>query len=495
MKRTPAHVVGSRVDWLTWSARVVLVDELVPLLRARGLVALREDTPVPIALGRFGFELLIPGRSGKWILRNADVRLVVLEHGAGRAAEGDPGWDVQIDCSGVALLAFGYDGAIDLFWEIGRALGDVLEARVGRIDLCADVAGYRLRADDRHSFVKQRRVTSSDRFSDGRLEVETRRQVERPRSGDAKKLRTTTGERAADRREHWHIDARKVVELVDEGDGTEAVMYSGDHFSGFTFGSRTAVSARIYDKVLQLKAQPPDKRAAERAEWRRNGWDPDESVTRVEFEVRGEALGELGLRLATRGEQGPEAQRAGLRAALDPVWAYMTQKWLRLVRRGEPDVVQPRWRVVQAVTWQAAAEPRKRERKRSAARAAQAFGCAVSMQAAAGELEAPWSPRVFERVDPETGEVLEVVDAIRANEDEARFVEELLERREATEPERADQVARGELARIVQCVADGIVGPIVEGELERAKGSGVQALARVYAKIGAALQRFRTEAA
>jgi hypothetical protein len=206
-------------------------------------------------------------------------------------------------------------------------------------------------------------------------------------------------------------------------------------------------------------------------------------VSRVEYEVRGEALDELDMRLPIGGQMGAAAHAEKLGAALDGLWAYGTQKWLRLVRRGE-GYVQPRWRAVQSATFVAAAEPRERERKRGAAKAPQASGAAFSLLGAMHALPPiPWPARI----DEQTGEV---VDAVRINDDARNMVVELVNLHRATSPEAADALAKATLRRDLSSVFSAAAEKVFDYEVDRAAGDGQKALARTWTKWGAALARF-----
>jgi hypothetical protein len=493
MSRTnAAHVVGARVDWLEVSFRCELdATRVLPLLRAQGAMSIREDAPCAIAFGeapaakRYGepglraFKLHPPSRAGKWLLQNALMRVEVLEHGPrGDGAKDGIGWTVRVIMSGTSMLAMGWGGAVREAWAVAELLGVIHEARFGRTDLCCDVANYDLRPDDRHSFIKSRRLTSRDNVHEGKARVRK------------KKVRRTDGTEETVETVTWHQDGRR---LVDDDGGMAASYVGDDTFTGFSFGlSRKAVSARIYDKVLELRTPKKkgsalldaDKRRAEFAAWREGGWkyiDEEPDVTRVEFQVNGEALEELGLRCATRPEEGGAQEHAArLMLALDPAWQYLTQKWLRLGRRGEKDVVQPRWRVVQEVTFIAAAAPRKRVRQRTYARAAQTLGCELSLVASSGQLHLPW-------VREDTGEVVKVPrTAAEWNKDPGRMVSEYFYDQKT--PEELEAAAREKLHHDLRLLGVRAADRIARAEIDRAGGAR-GALSRVWCKWNASLAR------
>jgi hypothetical protein len=493
-----AHVVGARVDWLEVSFRCELDESRKSLLRAQGAIAVRQDAPGVVALGEgvapmgYGapglrvYKLVPPKGPGKWWLENALMRVEVCERGPGCPEDSTIGWTVRVIMSGTALLAMGWRGAIREAWAVAWELGVIHEGRCGRTDLCCDVANYDLRPDDRHSFVKSRRLTWGDNTHEGTPVVRKT------------KTRTADGGERSSESLFWQGALFGRTKVDDDG-GTRACFVGAETFTGFCFGlSRKAVSARIYDKVLQLRTPPKkrreidsDKRRAEFAEWRRNGWagmDDEPEVTRVEFQICGEPLEELGLRCPTRPEERREdgvsgadlhAERFAL--ALDPAWKYLTAVeaggWLRLARRGSPDVAQPRWRAVQAVTFERAAMPKKRERSRGHVKAAQALGAQLSLLGSTGELFEPW-------IDRRTGEGINA-SADDWNRDPGERVSSYF----ADVPqERVDAEAAECLRANLRSLGHRAGERIAKAEIERA-GGGRAALERVWQKWGAALAR------
>lgn len=458
-------VVGARVDWLEVVFRVSFSERVLRHLRARGTVALRDAAPSSLAIGGRSFRMTPPRSTGRWLLQNDACRVEVLEKAPG--GEGDaPGWSVRVTISGTSMLALGHDGAIAEAWAVARALGDgdVTEARFGRTDLCADVAHYDLRDSDRLAFVKQRRVKSVEHWRDGKPITRTTRK------------RKTDGTVETRDTVHWQQSMLRVGK-ADEDSGTE-VHFGGDTFTGFSFGSRKTVSARIYDKGLELRAQSPDKKTAEHEWWKSNGWDGASDVARVEFEVRGEALDELALRHPVRGEVGHVEHARLFASGLDELWSYMTHVWLRLERSGKDRVVQPRWRAVQAATFVAAAHPRARVRQRGAAKAAQARGSMMSFLGRTGHLpRAPWLAKCLVR---DTGEIVDDTDA-------AVMVERFLEGSRTVEERHARSAAelRTEVAELFRVGAV----RVADAELERAPDA-TTALTSYWTRMQGTFARF-----
>lgn len=471
MRRAKAEeprALGARVDWLELAFRVDLDPRVVDHLKRSSARTVRHDCAVPIVL-RDGTacSLAVQGRAGKWCLQNGSLRLTVLEKAPG-AEGGAPGWGVRVEFSGTELFALGTDAAVRLAWSVAGALGTIDEARFGRTDLCVDVAHYGLSPEDRAHFVKQRRVKLQ------------------PFANDGAPVRTSyasVGMRGEEiRREgtKWRLDGRRVVAFLrDEEGGMCAEYYGGDTFTGYGFGSRTSVSARIYDKRHELRTNP-ERREAEENGWRAHGWTGKGDVARVEFELRGEALDELRLRHAVRADVGPEGHAARFRAALDGAWAYCSRKWLRLGKRGERDYVQPRWRVVQEATFVGPSGPRERVRVRGAAKAAQAAGSCVSLLGAVKRLRpGAW----LAKASPRTGEV----DEWRAGEDERVLVDEFLAR--SLDPD-TRALAERQLASEWAEIGAEAAREVVAYERERAGGDARAALERLWAKKRATHARY-----
>lgn len=457
-------LVGARVDWLEVAFRVDLSDKSRKLLQRRAVVARREETGAGIVLALRPFKMAPPRIEGLWRLQNEVCRVEVNEKAPG-GDEHTPGWTVRCTFSGTSLLATGWRTAIEEAWHIAKGVGVVVEARFGRLDLCADVAHYGLSPDDRLSFVKQRRVSSRSMFHDGKPKV--RRKKRTGTSGEVQQTESVS----------WVVDGRKIF---DEEQATHVMMWaSGDTFTGFTIGNRETVSCRIYDKLVQLRTQATDSRLAEFGWWQGQGWDGKAPVTRVEFQVSGEALVELSMRLPVRGEAGAAVHVGLFGACLDGLWAYCSQKWLRLVRRGERTLL-PKWREVQRAVFVAASEPRERHRRRGAASAAQAEGALLSLVASTGNMPAAqWPPRI----DPKTGEV----DDARPNDDERDMVAEFVAGAGEVEAQRA---AGAQVEREVAALLESAAPLLVQYRFDRSRGDKLAALARTWTRHRAALARF-----
>ncbi len=105
----------------------------------------------------------------------------------------------------------------------------------------------------------------------------------------------------------------------------------GERFTGWTVGAGGVLMARLYEKSIESKKRGKDYL---HGLWRQAGWDGEQPVWRLEFEFKRELLVQLGLDSVTSVLNG----RAGL-------WAYATQKWLRLTIPSESDDSRSRWPV------------------------------------------------------------------------------------------------------------------------------------------------------
>jgi hypothetical protein len=100
-------------------------------------------------------------------------------------------------------------------------------------------------------------------------------------------------------------------------------------FSGLTIGKGGDLSARLYDKTLEIQSSNKDYMLDI---WRDLGWDGVTKVWRLEFQFRRTALRQLGIR-----------RFASLLKTLGGLWQYATQNWLRLTCPIPTDKTQSRW--------------------------------------------------------------------------------------------------------------------------------------------------------
>jgi hypothetical protein len=328
------RLVGHRVDALVIAFRLN-PDRLAMKLLER-LDAAAEGA-VELMLGRFAFSLKTHKLSGCAQFENADVRGILNLKASG-------GWHLEIVVRAVFLATHPLEQALQLVCDVADAFGPVLAGpRLRRVDLAADFAGFALSERDAERFATLRANVNEYR-------EEAKDTGEVPTAIDSPRLRV-----------HRNSTAR---------------------ITGYSVSTGNPFSARIYDKIAELLLpNREEKRAIEHAQWERHGWNGNGPVTRVEFQIRGEALDTFGARDARE-----------LPSRLDELWQYATRKWLKIIdpesasRRHRCDL-DPRWLAVQAVCFVHEASPAKRVRCRGGAQPEQALGSSLSMLAARGLLK------------------------------------------------------------------------------------------------------------
>lgn len=132
--------------------------------------------------------------------------------------------------------------------------------------------------------------------------------------------------------------------------------YEGDRCSGFSFGSGGSISARLYDKSLEINLS---RKTWMYEVWAQNGWQGELPVWRLEFQFRRAVLREMGVN-----------QISDLKQMLDGLWRYGCSDWLRLAIPSETDDTKSRWQnhpvweMLTAADFQTEAKfPLKRTRK------------------------------------------------------------------------------------------------------------------------------------
>jgi hypothetical protein len=113
------------------------------------------------------------------------------------------------------------------------------------------------------------------------------------------------------------------------------VEQRGRRMQGFYFSKTAPHSCLIYDKSREVQVHHKEWF---HEVWRRNGWDGQTPVTRVEFRYERECLREMGIECPF-----------DLLNQLDRLWAYSTRQWLRHTVPSV-DTNQSRWKVSEV--WQ-----------------------------------------------------------------------------------------------------------------------------------------------
>ena len=99
--------------------------------------------------------------------------------------------------------------------------------------------------------------------------------------------------------------------------------------TGISFGSGNEVSARLYDKTRELLKSGKDYM---RPLWTAEGWNGQEQIWRMEFQIRRE-----GLPVQMQGPAGEVLECCG------SLWRYLCDDWLRLAVPSDSDETRSRW--------------------------------------------------------------------------------------------------------------------------------------------------------
>lgn len=341
-QRGPLSVVGLRVDGLTIAAvleldkgrldrwRYCAVSELPAEGGGLGPDRSRDTGVVRVWLDGWGgqgprhVDLEVkPLRGDRWKFRNADIHGVFDEHpiaGCHLEVTFYQGFLASNDVASGVCEAY--------VRAVAATLGAVSELRVRRLDLAADVAGWAIRPGDRDLWIKP-----------GRSPVTS------------------------------YVDLPEAENVREHGQGTR--------ITGYTVGAGGPILLRVYDKRTHLAEREPDKREGEELLWKSRGWSGEGPVTRVEFQLRTEALRSFGV-------EGPE----GLARALDPLWQNLTHRWCRLAlldnKRPDRRTLDPRWALLREVRFSHLSLPAARRYFSSGASARQALGNVISYLARQG---------------------------------------------------------------------------------------------------------------
>ncbi len=114
-------------------------------------------------------------------------------------------------------------------------------------------------------------------------------------------------------------------------------------FSGWTVGPGGVISARLYNKTLELKKSG---KTYNQPQWEKAGWKPGQTVWRLEFQLRRSVLKELEV-----------STFADLLPRCGGLWRYATESWLRLSRSDKASAnrkdlpTHPLWQVLAGAEW------------------------------------------------------------------------------------------------------------------------------------------------
>jgi hypothetical protein len=289
-----------------------------------------------------------------------------------------PGWTIDMIWAAQYLASHDLADVIEEGRAIARRFGELIEDRLRRIDLCADVAGFVIRPDDYTNFSRKAHVkvfpyTDKPEGDDGFRKVE------------------------------MQIQEKDLPALAD--------LYASGKIAGIRVGCGDA-QAVVYDKVKELTEKGGGgKREAEHMRWTYGGWNGADPVTRCEFRIMGAVLDEMAMR-DTEFLDEKTGELVPIHERISRMWKTFL-RWLRLTepgfaRSGKPlpmarRQTDPRWRVLEAIDWTKGAcefcrakeimscvehdRPIRRVRLRGGASASQSLGSMASMVAASGALK------------------------------------------------------------------------------------------------------------
>lgn len=108
--------------------------------------------------------------------------------------------------------------------------------------------------------------------------------------------------------------------------------WSGNTFTGWSIGQGGVISARLYDKTVEIEKSGKDYF---KPIWVKGGWQEGQRIWRLEFQLRREFLGQMSIKRFVEFAE-----------SSNDVWRYCTQDWLRLsVKNGSKNQarLKPHW--------------------------------------------------------------------------------------------------------------------------------------------------------
>ena len=135
---------------------------------------------------------------------------------------------------------------------------------------------------------------------------------------------------------------------VTRASSINAYAVSGN-FSGWSVGLGGIISARLYNKLLEIVVSGKDWILPL---WQKSGWQASDMVWRLEFELKREVLTQKGL-----------SKLYQVLGNLNGLWSYATTEWLRLTLPSADDKTRSRWPIhplwgfLSAVDWEGKGGP------------------------------------------------------------------------------------------------------------------------------------------
>jgi len=113
-------------------------------------------------------------------------------------------------------------------------------------------------------------------------------------------------------------------------------------FTGWSLGLGGVISARLYDKTVEMKKSKKDYL---RKTWEKNGWNALQKVWRIEFQLEREFLGQMTLKTYS-----------DLLSKVNDIWRYCTCDWLRLAIDDDTQnrtrwKTDPLWEMIQQISF------------------------------------------------------------------------------------------------------------------------------------------------
>lgn len=105
--------------------------------------------------------------------------------------------------------------------------------------------------------------------------------------------------------------------------------WEGDIFTGWTIGQGGDISARLYEKTVELEKSHKDYL---KELWEKQGWDTIQRVWRLEFQLRRELLAQMAIHTFS-----------DLMEKRNDIWKYCTHEWLRLAIK-DTTINRTRWK-------------------------------------------------------------------------------------------------------------------------------------------------------
>lgn len=317
--------VGQRVDYLQTSIEVG-VETTVAGSLAQATELAEAFGSAPVQVGDFSFELRRSPLRDLVVFRNADCHCVLSHANKLVVTVGAP-----------YLATHPLECCVALGTEIATAFGTVVDTTLGRFDLAVDFVQFPLLLGDFERFCTQRA------------------------------------------RVHNFVTTES--KDTDDCDELPMVAHRRHRLTGFTIAPGNTIMARLYDKSAELQLSGrEEKRVIEPAIWCANGYDGISPVTRVESQLRGEILSQMGLR-----------NPSDLPCKVDGAWQYFSREWLRLVdlasaTRKSRCKNDPRWDAVAAINFYHSSEPIRRICSRGGASAELVVGAVHSRLASTRQI-------------------------------------------------------------------------------------------------------------